>query len=128
MIRNIYTRYVVPTFRKILYGLMWLALAVVLIAVAYFLSEPFAKFGRWYEENNVAPRAMVFVLAPLAAAAASQIRGNLVQQVKRREPKSIRRAFRQLLDSQPQELLLGWLTWLAFTSGAIALGQMIDLF
>ena len=126
--RNIYARYVIPTLKKLLVALMWMSYVAVAFTVAYFLSEPFERFGRWYEENNVAPRALVFVLAPLAAAVAYQIRGNLVQQAKRREPKSIRRAYRQLRDSQTAELLLGWLTWLAFTAGAIALGQMVDLF
>ena len=128
MIRDTIRRYTVATFRLTLQGLLWLSIGAVVITAAYFLSEPFAKFGQWYADNNIAPKAMVFVLAPLTAAATSQIRENLVQQRKRREPKSIRRAYRELRDSQTRELLLGWLTWLAFTAGAIALGQMVALF
>ena len=125
---NIIRHSIFATCRLGLQVLLWLSIAAVLLTVAYFLSEPFERFAKWYVGNNVAPRVIVLILAPLAAAAAIQIRVNLIQQGERREPKSIRRAYRQMRDNQTAELLLGWLTWLAFTVGATAFTQLVELF
>ena len=120
-------RCVIATARFVLRWLVRLSVVGVILVALYFISEPFYKFGNWFNANNILPRALLLVLAPIAAAVASQIKENLAEQAKRGEAKSVRRAFEEI-DSQSYELVMGWITWLAFAVGAIALSQVVNLF
>ena len=105
-----------------------LSVVAIILTALYFISEPFAAFGDWYVDNNVFPMALFLIVAPCAAALANQIRGNLAEQAKRQKSKSVKRAFTQAIGDQVPEMVMGWLTWLAFAVGAIALGLIVDLF
>ena len=106
----------------------FLSVVAIVLTALYFISEPFAAFGEWYADNNIFPKAFFLVLAPVAAALTNQIKGNLADQAKRQEPRSLGRAFTQATGEQIPEMVMGWLTWLALTVGAIALGQVVGLF
>lgn len=118
-------RFVVATRRFVLRWVAILSVGVVILAGLYFISEPFAKFGNWYAANNILPRALLLVLAPIAATIASQIKQNLVDQRKRGESKSVRQAFREI-DGQVVEAVMEWIKWMAFGVGALALAQIVD--
>lgn len=121
------SRWAIVAGRFVIQGIGILAVAGVVLTAAYFISEPFDKFAQWYNANNIAPRALILVLGPIAAAVASQIKENLVQQGRRREPKSIRRALSQI-NGQQDEMLMEWVKWLTFAVSAIALSQIVGLF
>lgn len=130
MIRDIAIRCVtvaVPVLKFVFKSVAVLSLVAIVLTAFYFISEPFAAFGGWYADNNVLPKALLLLLAPAVAALANQIRGNLVEQAKREEHKSVARAFTQATDDQVPEMVMGWLTWLAFAVGAIALGRIVQL-
>ena len=131
MIRDIAIRCVTVAVRVLKFVFKIVALlsviAIVLTAL-YFISEPLAAFGEWYVDNNIFTKALFLVLAPVAAALTNQIKGNLAEQAKRQEPRSVRRAYTQATGEQIPEMVMGWLTWLALTVGAIALGQIVGLF
>lgn len=114
--------------KGILAGVAILSGITVVVGVLYLLSEPFYTFGEWYFDNNVFPKALILVVAALIAAVANQIKRNLAEQAKRQEPRSIGRALTQAEREQVAEMIMGWLTWMALTAGAIALGQIVKLF
>lgn len=131
MIRDIATRCATVTVavaKLVFKGVAILSVIAIIFTALYFITEPFAAFGKWYADNNIFPKVLFLILAPGAAALANQIKGNLAEQAKRQEPRSVRRAFTQATDEQTPEMVMGWLTWLAFTVGAIALGQIVGLF
>ena len=105
-----------------------LSIIAIVLTALYFIAEPFAAFGEWYTDNNIFPKALFLILAPVAASLANQIKGNLAEQAKLQEPKSVKRAFTLATEEQIPEMVMGWLTWLAFAVGAIALGQIVGLF
>ena len=115
-------------FKSIVKIVAVLSVVAIVLTAMYFISEPFAECGEWYADNNIFPKALFLVLAPVAAALTNQIKGNLAEQAKLQEPRSVRRAFTQATDEQIPEMVMGWLTWLALTVGAIALGQIVGLF
>ena len=108
--------------------LAFIAVAIVLLTVAYFLVDPLESFAGWFNANNIFHRAIILVVAPVVAAYADQVRDNLSEQGKRQECKSFGRAFKQAFDTQAPEVVMRWLAWVALAAVGITLVQVVDLF
>ena len=131
MVRNVAKNAATATvavLRHVVKGVAILSVIAVVVTGLYFIAEPFAAFGKWFSDNNVFPKALLLLLAPIAAALANQVKRNLSEQAKLEEPKSVKRAFNQATEEQVPEMVMGWISWLAFTAGAIALGLIVGLF
>ena len=128
-IRRAARRYVAISINWTLQGVAFLSFFAVVIVVAYYIAGPFYEFADWVEDNNIVPRFALWVFMPMGAAIASQMKINLSEQAKRREPKNIKRAWNQVFDKadgQVDELLLLYVAWMAFAVGAVALTGIVE--
>ncbi len=109
-------------------ALAFIAIAIALLTVLYFLVDPLESFAGWFNANNLFHRAIILVVAPVVAAYADQVRDNLSEQGKCQECKSLWQAFKKAKDAQAREVVMRWLAWAALATVGMTLVEVVDLF